>query len=428
MTRSKNWWTKFFHSWYTKVCLVGLVIRLTLAVTTIHPDVWSLDFARYHFADLKIWDFYEYQVTLPDDHPLVHNYGRNFFTYPPLAYFTLGLFGMIFKPFAGPERSGWIIENYPNFFHEPWVPLKLFWLKLPYVFFDLGIAFLLRDFFTKNLNKKRVWLLWWLNPVVWYAAYMMGQFELMPLFFAVLSLWLAKKKHFYWAAASLGFGGAYKLFPLFFLPILAARSSPKFSKQLAVFLFGLLAFAVIIFPFLGSSSFRSVVLFSSQSEKMLHMSLPVSASEGVYAFVFLWGLVFFASLNQSRKSPLWLGYLAVMVVYFSVTHYHPQWFVWLTPFLIIRLVADNFRQWRLAAVMVSAWFFIMLMFHPLLNYKMFLFFNEGLSQARPISDLVGRYYDVSQLKSICRSLFAAAGLVLVVTSGRRLSARKLKRA
>jgi len=83
------------------VLLVGLIVRLVLMPVTFHPDLWAISFSQYFFAYKGIINIYDFLASLPASSVLVANYGQNFFTYPPLAYFTLGFFGFLLRPRGG---------------------------------------------------------------------------------------------------------------------------------------------------------------------------------------------------------------------------------------------------------------------------------------------------------------------------------------
>ena len=404
---------KSSQGWFFRIALVGIVIRVVLSIICAHPDIWALDFARYHLFREKIFNFWDYLANLPPDHQLVRSYGHSFFTYPPLAYFTFGFFGWLVSPLAGPELTPWIMDHYPYVYELAGIGRKLFWLKAPYLLFDLGIAFCLRELVSSPKQRRLIWLLWWLNPLSLYAGYLVGQFELMPTFFMMLSLLLVAKKKPYLAAASLGVGGGYKMFPLFFLPLLVVHQGGEIKKQLKLFAVGLIPFVLSILPFVRSAAFRSGVLFSNQSEKFLRMSLPVSNAEGISVFIFLWGVILFY-VWQHRNRPLWWAYLAVMTVFFSVTHYHPQWMVWLSPLVFLAMAKENWRRWYLPVIMMASWFVVTLFFEPSLHYGAFLPLKPELKDAADLSVLMAPFYDPFQLKTIVRSLFAAAGMFLLL--------------
>lgn len=390
--------------------LLAILLRVFLMVTTFHPDLLAISFAQFLFAFKGIFNIYDYLGGLADNANIVVNYGRNFFTYPPLAYFTLGIFGWILRPVFNYEFFNALAVNLPNVLTDSRLFGHLFLTKLPYLFFDLGVLLLLVNYFSEQKKKVIAAILWLFNPLTLYTSYMVGQFDIIPVFFTVLALFLAKRKRLYWAAFSLGIGAAYKMFPLFFLPFLAVIEGKNLKKTLGLFLAGIAPYILSLTPFLSSASFRQVVLFSNQSQKMFFARIPVSGAEYLSLFTVLY--IFLLGLAWMRKGDLWKWFLTVMLLFFSLTHYHPQWFLWITPFLIYFLLEYS-SLWIVPAVLLLGWLVLTLLFEPSLSISLFAPISPSLSKAVSLSDLINPYYDAFQLKSLIRSVFAAFSLFLL---------------
>lgn len=398
---------KIISVWYFPWLVGGIVIRLIIAPITAHSDLWSLFIAQNLFVFKKIFNIYDYLAYLPSENLIAKNYGVNFFTYPPLTYFFFGFLGLISRPFLSFKNFEWILTNYPNIYGNLKILATIFIFKLPYLLFDLGIAFLLADLFSDAKKKKLVFCLWIFNPLSIYVSFMIGQFDVISLFFVMLSWWLIlKKKNIKWGIFSLGIGGAFKMYPLLFLPwvILLGKS---LKERIKLGIFGFLPYFLTIFPFLPSPAFRGVSLMSSQSQKMLHMVLPLSGAEGIFVFVFLYFFLFWkATFENFKEKKFWFYWLGVLLLFFSVTHYHPQWFLWLTPFLIWELVENNFKHIWVVLTLFGCWLFITLTFESSLSYGLFVPIFPHLQNASSLADFLNRWYDVFQLKSLVRSVFA----------------------
>lgn len=403
-----------FKKSLAKWFLIGLFLRLILMPITAHPDIWALNFGRYFFAHKGIFNIYDYLYNLPSNYDLVRNYGTNFFTYPPLAYFTLGLFGFILKPFSDPTFSQWLISNFSKVYQNPQVFKHLFLLKFPYLFFDLGIAFLLMGLFKEEKKKKLAFLFWIFNPLAFYTTFMIGQFDIIPVFLVVLSLYLALRNKKEWAAVVLGIGGAFKMFPLFFLLPLVLVFGKTLGGKIKLAVLGIAPYLLTIIPFLGSVAFRQVALFSPQSQKMLFMILPVSGAEGIYIFFFFYFLIcFIATYAKPAKENFWLYPFAILLLLFSTTHYHPQWFLWLTPFLILALVKNNFANKWLHLILFSCFLIITFFFEPSLHIGLFVPVKPSLANlSGGLEEVISHFYNPFQLKSLVRSLFAATAVFL----------------
>lgn len=153
----KNYFKKIITSWYFPWLVGGVVLRLVLIPITAHPDLWSLFISQNLFVFKKVLNIYDYLGFLFSGNPIAKNYGVNFFTYPPLTYFLFGFFALVFKPFLSLKNFEWIVENYPHIYGNLKTIITIFIFKIPYLIFDLGIAFLLSDLFSDF--RKKGWFL-----------------------------------------------------------------------------------------------------------------------------------------------------------------------------------------------------------------------------------------------------------------------------
>jgi len=235
---------------------------------------------------------------------------------------------------------------------------------------------------------------------------MIGQIDILPVFFTVLSLYFYKNKKLELSLLSLGVGGSYKMYPLLLVLPLAFIGAKHLIPRLKLSILGFLPFILTIIPYLGSEAFRGMVLFSPKSQKMLFMGLNVSGAEVIYIFLavlsILYAYLYYAKKNISLANI----YISILLVIFSITHYHPQWFLWITPFLIYQQVRDNFKYWELVVTFMISWLIITLFFEASLSYGLFNPLFPILNNAKSLSELLITYTDVFQLKSLIRSVFA----------------------
>ncbi len=396
---------------YWPLLVLGLIIRLLLMPFTLHPDIWAVSFAQNIFAFKGIINIYDYLGNLPNNSALVVNYGRNFFTYPPLAYFSLGIFGFILKPLFSRDFFNNLAVFLPDILNDSRLYWHLFVTKLPYLFFDFGILLLLVNFFQEEKKKKLAAILWIFNPLSLYTSYMIGQFDILPVFFTVLALFLARREKLFWSAVSLGLGGAFKMYPLFFLPFLAAAGTKNIKNSIIILLAGIFPYLLTITPFLNSPIFRAVVLFSNQSQKMLFAKIPVSGAEYLSVFVVIY--IFLVGVSFFKKAELWKWFLATMLLFFGVTHYHPQWFLWISPLLIFFWV--EYKNFRLLPIfLLFNWVIIVLLFEPSLSVSLFAPVDKSLMAVKPLSETLNQVYNVFDFKSLVRSI--SAGISLTITA------------
>ena len=399
---------------FLKILIAGVVLRLILMPITLHPDLWGHSFSAYFLAYEGKINLYDTLANLPKDHPLVKNFGvSDIFIYPPLAYYTLGFFRILVKPFVDANFIPWLMENLGKVHTNPQLYKNLFFFKLPYLFLDVGLAYLLTGLFQDFKKKKIAFALWMFNPLAIYVSFMVGQMDLLPTFFTVLSLYFFKKKKNYWSAAMIGVAASYKMYPLFLLLPLAFLGSNKLGERIKIFLVGLIPFVFFIAPYISSPAFRAQV-FSPKSQKMLFMGWSVSGAEVIYPFVIAVALICFYAYYSQKKLDLAVYFMAILLITYSVTHFHPQWFLWVTPFLIWELVEHEFKNWFLILVIFACWLVITLFFESSLSYGLFNPLWPSLDKAVGLSEIVGKYTNVYQLKSLVRSVLAAASAFLVI--------------
>jgi len=404
--------------WKTKkiifIIITAVLIRLLLMPITLHPDLLGHSFSAYFLAYEGKINPYDTLSGLPANHPLVKNFGvGDIFIYPPLTYYTLGLFRFIVKPFIDPNFIPWLWSNLDKIHQYPGLFANLFLFKLPYLFFDVGLAFIMAGLFHDKKKKQLAFTLWLFNPLSIYVPYMIGQLDLLPTFFSVLGIYFFQKRKFNWSAFLIGIATSYKMYPLFLLFPLAFLAKDKFWERIKLIVIGVLPFVFFIAPYLNSPSFRNMV-FSPKSQKMLYMGWPLSGAEVVFPFLLILVLIYYYLYYTRKKIPVVFGFLSVLLLIYSVTHFHPQWFLWVTPFLIWELVENNFKHWVIILSIFLCWLTITLFFEPSLSYGLFNPIFPWLDKAVGLSDIVGKYTNVFQLKSMIRSVLAGSSLFLII--------------
>lgn len=389
----------------------AIILRLILASTTFHPDLLAFHFANFAFADQFILNIYDYLHNPPLNSP-IRLYGTDFFTWPPLAYFLLGFLTLLTKPLFNIEFARLLSPE--NLFASSEIFRHLLLLKLPYLLFDLLAAFFLVKLFKDDKQKKWALYLWLFNPVLLYATYMIGQFDVIPTFFVVLSLFLAQQSKSKLALLSLGFGGALKMFPLLLVPFASVILGKKVSEKISLLALGFAPFVISILPFLSSEAFRSVSLFSAQSQKLLFAGVNVSGADILYLFLIFFILLFFYSLKYGELQNLWKFFFCVLLLFFALTNFHPQWFLWITPFLIIFFIRER-EIWIYSLILLLTYVGIVLLFEPSLSIGLFSPIFPELSNTPGISTIVAKYFAPTQLSSILRSIFAASAIWIIIS-------------
>ncbi|KKR92107.1 MAG: hypothetical protein UU42_C0004G0023 [Candidatus Woesebacteria bacterium GW2011_GWA1_41_13b] len=362
--------------------VLGLILRLFLIPISLHPDLRAPYLAGYLITKGEVFTFYDHISKLPRDHKWVQVYGDGQFNYPPLAYLVHGLYLKIVSPIF-PWNAFWhLIDDIGSLRTDPGFASLMYFLKAPYLIADILGLLILRKIVDAK-HRFAASLLWIFNPVNLYASYLVGQQDI----FIVLFILLAYLKQ---SGIFLGIAAAFKPFPLLLLPFLGTTWRQKITAVIT----GLITYAVIISPYLNSTGFKHYALLATQSDKPFYAKVMVSGSQYLPLFVVGLGFLFWLKLGKSDL-------LSPLLIFFAVTHFHPQWFVWASPLLILRLIKDR-ASWLPVTVLLVSYFLIILSFDPSLNFG-----------------LVGITYSLQWLLtdatiSLVRGVFAATALYLIL--------------
>lgn len=364
------------------IITVGIILRVFLSVTTFHSDIEAFNLGGRLIASGKTLDLYDYS----SDAAILN--------YPPPIYWFHGLFKFLFSNIFGINQ-----------------PTNLL-LKLPYLIFDLLIAFIL----MRLVDPKKallVFLFWMFNPVNLYATYMMGQFDIIPTFFSLLSVYFINRNKLYWAALALGTGTAFKLYPIFLLiPLIVLGRN--FLDKFKLIILAILPYLLSIAPYITSASFRSTALFANQSSKSLYAAIPVSGGESILLFPL--SLVFFYLVIWSKKVEkiyFWRLYLIPLLLFFIFTHFHPQWLIWITPFLIVDLLSSGIKSLLPVLLIFVSWVGLLFFFDTSLTVGIFAPLFPTLSNTPSIWTLLNLSVDYNFSRSILQTVFAAASFYII---------------
>lgn len=364
------------------ILILGLLIRIFLSASTFHPDILAFKLGGEVVASGRVLNLYDYS-----------NPNIAILNYPPPIYWFHGLFNILFKGMFKQEN--------------------IVFLKLPYLIFDLLIGFILLRFFSSSKEKSLVYTLWMFNPVNLYSTYMMGQFDIIPTFFAVLSIYFIYKNKLSYAALALGGGIAFKIYPIFLLiPILTLAKN--YLEKIKVFILAVLPYLLSTLPYLSSHNFRSSALFANQSSKSLYANISVSGGESILLFPALLILFYLLIWTKRVDKPFfWKIFLIPLLLFFIFTHYHPQWLIWITPLLILDLVIEKSKNIIPILLIVGSWFGSLFFFDPSLTVGIFTPLFPILKNLPQIWVLLNLNIDYNFSRSLLQTILAGASFYLI---------------
>lgn len=400
------------------ILIAGVIIRLSLASISFHSDLAAFDFAGQVVNRGNVFNLYDYLLNLPPDDPVKGIYPVNLFNYPPVVYFFFAGTSALSGIFTDPSFVNLFFTDVVKIMGDWQMKVHLMLFKLPYLIFDLPIAFLLMKLFESKREKTLAFALWLFNPVNIYATYLIGQFDIIPTFFVVSSLVLLfmrgiSSANLLWAALLIGIGTTFKIYPLFLLVPLSSLA-PDWKKRIQIITVGIVPYLLTILPFLPSPGFRSTALVASQTLKSLYPQIPISGGESLLLFLLFLLFFYLVFLHvKGELEPLWKRFFLTLLLFFVFTHYHPQWFLWLSPFLIISLLKSHFRDILPVGISLVSFVGLLFFFEPSLTLGLFSPLSPTLYSTQNIWQILGINVDYNFARSILQTLFAGAALYFI---------------
>lgn len=404
---------KFIKSLLTsKLFLLGLLVRFIVMPFTAHYDLRGINFAIFQLPYNHVLNIYDVAQSGPIDYIVNVNFGREYFIYPPLTYFTLGSFMWLLKPLYGGEFVTWI-QGYGNditsVLTHPHVFRYLFLMKLPYLAFDLLMLSALTKFAISAREKSKLLLYWWLNPIVIFLPYMWGQFDIIPAALTVLAVWHMRQKPVQ-GALLLGIAASFKNYPLMFLPLITLAVAKDWKQGVKMIVAGLAPFVATTLPFVSHAFFRDTVLFSWQSQKMLDFMWGIGGDDGVYPFVIGYTLIAFWTYQYARSRRDAVGPIVLSLLwYYATTNFHQQWFMWVLPFLVLYAVKSaSFVPMLLW--MVVLFFGRLIEIQANVTTELFVWIAPAIDDLPKSRYLVSLIYDIHKVRNIVNSFYVATAL------------------
>lgn len=395
------------------ILLSAILLKIFLALSTFHPDIRAFNLAGDLVRSGNILNLYDFLGSCTPDNPLLKTFGVDLFIYPPLIYLLHGVFNLVFSLVFGNQLMNGFIIDQVHFFGNWWFNLHLLLLKVPYLLFDIPAAFLIAALFESKKDRLWAFCLWLFNPIILYSAYMMGQFDVIPASLTILSLFLIKRKKIYFAALALGVAAAFKLYPLF-LVVPFVLAVPRWRDRAVLGLLAVIPYVMSIIPYLPSEGFRSSALVAGLTQKTLFAQIPVSGGSSLLLFpliVFLMYLYFW--YREQSVERIWQRWFVVLLAFFSLTHFHPQWLSWLAPFLVMELVIFRRKNLFLHLMLLLSYTGMIFLFDPSLSVKIFAPLVPSLYLLPGTWEGFGVNIDFNYYRSLLQTGFAGVSVFFI---------------
>lgn len=365
-------WSSFLRnavrsSWFWLV-VMGYMLRLLMMPLTGQHDVMFMPWMS-RFINLGHLNLYSF---------LYESFGevvmRSPAVWAPYPYgfyiFTSGWLGLL-------EKVGAVnLVAWNSIWQVSYPARYVFLFKLPYLFFDLLIGYIL--YRTSGQSGLALWA--W-SPAAIYTPFMMGQNDIYATALSVMGVYTASRSSRIalrtrsapfpsldrWAILSsvlLGLGATFKMFPLFLAPPLIIVTKKNWKSRL--FLIGLscLIFGIFALPFVTTPAYVEGVLLNPEGSEIFRSVdlFGVSVSPFLVSYVILLSFLITREDRLGSARGVWFAGLATMTLLFVWVPAPFYWLIWIAP-LLIGVVDRNPRFLLAWLVMQLAFAFIPLAQH-----------------------------------------------------------------
>jgi len=317
------------------------------------------------------------------------------------------------------EKDTWVSWLGFNSAYNVFTTLTLF--KLLYLIFDIVCMFLILrlSFDGEPENKVRVFKYWIFNPIIIFVLYIFARHDIIGVFVTLIALLLAKKDRKYWAIIVLGLAVALRFFPILILPVLVlylVRTKKDYIILSLAGVSGIAAVEILTRVFFDKSVILPL-LRTTHFEYLLAPGLDlVAGSHGsIFIFIAVYIIIILSFLHIKEKSfDILLNYCAMIyLAYLGICFFHPQYMLWLVPFLIIifvrrkSLLYYHWVQFALLLVLLIYWGDLVTKFvlAPV-DHKYFVYLTG-------IIPIIERFYDSAKFVNIFRSVFTGISLWMI---------------
>lgn len=392
------------YGFWIALITFGLLLRLVFASTLFHTDLKGI----YKEARLL-----EKGVTEAYQAGIIYNTPLH---YPPSIY-LIYFYYQKFNPLFSGYYSTWIEDGGgQHLTKHPAVFRDLLIMKLPILLFDLLIAYLIYRLIPENKRKIGV-ALWLLNPFSIYAIYAFGHFDIIPSALTLASVLFFYKKRFVLSYILLGFAAGFKVYPLLLLPFWLILDNRPIKQRLVGLTSVVGGFLLLLLPILTSFTALKSVFLSNLTSGLFKSSFEIGGNQQLPVYLVLYFLLLLAGIfGYLKKVSLEVIIILLLGVLFGLSHFHPQWMLWLMPFLLLIIFKYPVGWKEVVLLLLSYLGIVFLIDDTFVSFSLFKAVNNAFDTLPSIRDIVDKIGLSSQLQNSLHALFLAL-IIWIVLEG-----------
>jgi hypothetical protein len=254
---------------FSSAMVIGLCIGLSIVCS--FPDIFAINYVPFMAPVSTVYSW-------------VNTYSTTCTwvsaAYPPL-YFALIRIYLHGVALFIPSFSAPFFSTPCPFAELAYNQTFLFWIKLPYLLCHIGSAIIFSKFFSKYRTQ---WFLFWLiSPIAIFVNFVMGQFDSIPVFCMILSLYFLYKKQPIYAGIALGLGGAIKNYPLLLMIPMALTMQESIKKRIYFIVSSICVYSFSLLLVQNNANLVQMALFSENTRMFVqkitlgNISIPLFA-------------------------------------------------------------------------------------------------------------------------------------------------------
>lgn len=352
---------------FNRILLGGLLLRFIFMPIAAHNDFLSVHVRVYQLLG---------QITVPPGFfQFFSHYIEAFFMWLVLPLIPDA--AQVFVPTAAGATTIEITEMM-NFAASNYVFRSIFLLKIPYLLFEIAALFMVIHMIKNRRNLFRVLKFWLFNPVIIYAVYIFGRFEVYVFVLVMASLYFAiYKRNYYLSGVFIGISVVTRAYTMFLVPIFLILLPQRLKTKIIYLLFTAIP---ILFVFLanmfsphiavaqrveGEGQFiRFMTEYSIISLRGFHIQL--------FVLFYLLLMIILVYLDRSikkegepmlpslYKTSTFIKASMFAVIFFLIFYLTSpsaaQWFSWMMPFAAV-IVARYPKYFGFFFALIGSWFF-----------------------------------------------------------------------
>ena len=309
------------------------------------------------------------------------------------------------------------------------VGFVVFWYKLLTTLFLVWSAyFLYKIGLVIGLDKSKSVLLtvfWISSPILIFSQFIFGQYDILTVFFVLIGIYYYLKGHNGLFIAFFAISLTFKYFPLFiFVPLLLLVEKKPLKVLLNMFLVTI-PFALEVLFYYRSPIFREGVFGFGANQRILTTGFNIEYNLTLSIFVVIWfflcGITYWMQTKNRTEFIKWSLYIMLFVpsILFSLIFWHPQWLLFVTPFLAITTFTHKKAKFFVLLDLVMMYFFIGFTVNNWVSHVDQALWGLGLfGKLNPMIDpsavLLMKDFFIPNNTSLYYSLFASTLLLNIV--------------